>query len=147
MKINSASHLVIKTAIYAVVFGSLCSMVADAKPKSSASTRLKVGDIAGRYVASSPKAFYKTISISFIGKTSKSGEFEQGDFRGEFGGNSFVGQGIISGDEGGLDDFVRFDFMFLNPQDTTSMMYSTSIMSKGKVVGMLINSVKYLRAR
>lgn len=144
---KSISLFVALPVASAVVFGPLLPTPAIAKPKASASVRLKVSDIAGRYVASSSNASYKTITIAFIAKTSKKDEFEQADFRGKIDGTPFVGQGIISGEEGRLENFIRFDFMFLNPQDSTLLMRSTSIMSKGKVVGLLINSVKYRRVR
>lgn len=144
---KSFSLFVAIPVAFAVAIAPLCPTPASAKPKVTVSIRLKVSDIAGKYVASSSNASHKTITISFIVKTSKKDEFEQGDFRGRIDGTPFVGQGIISGDEGILENFIRFDFMFLNPQDTTSLLRSTSIMSKGKVVGLLINSVKYRRVK
>ncbi len=102
-------------------------------------SRLTVGDIAGDYITTDPHSNYRFVTISFIGKTSKKNDLEQGAFRGQIGNLPLVGQGIISGDEGYLDNYVNFDFMFLEPQDVTLLMHSRSTMSKGRVSGLLIN--------
>lgn len=105
--------------------------------------RLSVSDIAGYYITSDKSTGNQTLSLSFLKKTSKGNSTEQGNLAGNYGDFPIVGQGILSGgtdDDRTPNNMIQFDFMYIEPQDETLLMHSTSVMSNGKVVGLLINA-------
>ena len=132
-----------------VTRGSLCGMLALwvslIVPASAASKshRLAVSDVAGYYITSNRSTGNQTLSLSFLNKTSKGNDIEQGNYTGNNGAFPIVGQGILSGgtyDGRTHDNIIQLDFLYMEPQDDTLLMHSISIMSNGKVVGLLINA-------
>lgn len=124
--------------------GALALWISLSLPASAASKslRLAVSDIAGYYITSDKSTGNQTLSLSFLNKTSKGNDTEQGNFTGNYGEFPIVGQGILSGgtdDDRIPDNMIHFDFMYMEPQDETVLMHSTSIMSNGKVIGLLID--------
>ncbi len=108
--------------------------------------RLAVSDIAGYYVTNDKNTSNQALSLTFLNKTSKGNEIEQGNFTGRYGEFPIVGQGILTGgtDDGRIaDNMIEFDFMYMEPQDDTVLMHSTSLMSKGRVIGLLINEAGF----
>ncbi len=99
-------------------------------------------NIAGYYVTDDHRAANQELYLAYLRKSPRKDTAEEGDFTGKYGDSPIVGQGYLSGgtDDGRLpDDVVKFDFMYAEPQDDTAFMHSTSIMSRGNVVGLLIN--------
>lgn len=115
---------------------AVSSVICDAAPRKA----LQVGSIAGYYVNSDGDALYRSLRLKLI--RSYNDGSARADFSGKIGDFPLVGQGIISGDGVGnrsfTDNFVTFDFMFLEPQDDTILMHSKTVMKNGRIVGLRV---------
>jgi len=116
-----------------------CLVVTQSRQALAGAHKLTITDLSGYYASRDKKAVQNTLMIRLVNKYVHSG-FDQANFVGVFGSDPIVGQGIISGDEGTTENFIRFDFMCTNPQDETSLVHCATEMRNDKVVGITVGT-------